>query len=741
MSPAAPSAPGPDSRLAGLRRRAELLLLLVRLALRNLLASRLKTLIVGGIILFGAVIVVVGTALLDSIDQSMRRSIVGSLAGDLQVYSSASKDELALYGGMTGDPDLAPFPDYSQVKQALQTLPNVRAVVPMGIAEAAASAGNVLDRALERLRDTVRRQQAGDPDPELPRRLAAELAHVRRIVELVQADQQETAALQQESTQDAAAQADLARALAPAFWEGFHEDPLLALEFLENRIAPQALEGTMLWVRYVGTDPEAFATAFHRLEIIQGTAIPRGQRGILLGNLYYEDWCKLKTARRLDRIREKMQVNQQKLAQDEELQRWARESLSQIGEITKQLDPEESRQAVARLQQALPSATPELPALLRQLLTVTDDNFEKHYRIFYEQLAPLLDLYSVRLGESLTIKAFTRSGYLKSVNVRVWGIFQFRGLEKSTFAGYLSVMDLMSFRDLYGYLTADKAEEIRELKAAAGARPLARDEAEAALFGAPPAPGEPGTLSPEAGSPGPTLLVATSASSVIDEEQMLQAGGGGDRRQARLASRVYSPAEIEQGVALNVAVFLKDPSRTAETIQAITELGRARGLPLRAVDWQQAAGMVGQFITLSRLVLLIAVLIIFLIALVIINNAMVIATLQRVQEIGTLRAIGAQRRLILAMLFVEATAVGLLFGLLGALTGAGIIRLIGWIGIPASTDVLYFFFSGPRLHPTLAAGNVVLACGIVLVVSILSSFYPAWLAMRITPRAAMQREE
>ena len=47
------------------------------------------------------------------------------------------------------------------------------------------------------------------------------------------------------------------------------------------------------------------------------------------------------------------------------------------------------------------------------------------------------------------------------------------------------------------------------------------------------------------------------------------------------------------------------------------------------------------------MVLNIAVLIIFVVALVIINNAMVMATLQRVREIGTLRAVGAQRRFIL----------------------------------------------------------------------------------------------
>jgi ABC-type antimicrobial peptide transport system permease subunit len=112
-----------------------------------------------------------------------------------------------------------------------------------------------------------------------------------------------------------------------------------------------------------------------------------------------------------------------------------------------------------------------------------------------------------------------------------------------------------------------------------------------------------------------------------------------------------------------------------------------------------------------------------------------------VQEIGTLRAVGAQRRFILWMLVIEAMVIGALFGALGAAVGAGIITWIGQVGIPAFSDIATFFFSGPALHPSLGATSLVVALVIVLFVSVLSSLYPAWLAMRISPRQAMQSEE
>jgi ABC-type antimicrobial peptide transport system permease subunit len=160
------------------------------------------------------------------------------------------------------------------------------------------------------------------------------------------------------------------------------------------------------------------------------------------------------------------------------------------------------------------------------------------------------------------------------------------------------------------------------------------------------------------------------------------------------------------------------------------------------VDWQQAAGMVGQMVSFFRLVLFLAVGIIFLVALFIINNAMVMATLQRVKEIGTMRAIGAQRRFVLVLVVVEVVTTGLVFGGLGAGLGILIVQLIGWTGgIAATNDTMYFLFSGPALIPRLGTASLFSSVAIVFAVSILSALYPAVLAMRVTPIEAMQSDE
>jgi ABC-type antimicrobial peptide transport system permease subunit len=126
---------------------------------------------------------------------------------------------------------------------------------------------------------------------------------------------------------------------------------------------------------------------------------------------------------------------------------------------------------------------------------------------------------------------------------------------------------------------------------------------------------------------------------------------------------------------------------------------------------------------------------------VIINNAVMMATLQRIREIGTMRAIGAQRSFILQMILIETVFLGLVFGTGGILAGAGIVRWLGNVGIPAKNEFLYFFFSGPRLNPAVTLSTIIMAFVIILIVTLFSTLYPAILATQVSPLQAMQAED
>ena len=333
-----------------------------------------------------------------------------------------------------------------------------------------------------------------------------------------------------------------------------------------------------------------------------------------------------------------------------ELQRMVRENVSQVREILLQLDAAEDRPTSA------PSCSASSAARRRTSASCwprssrpTTRTSTQRYDFFYSELAPSLELYRVRVGDVLTIKAFTRSGYVQSVNVPVYGTFQFQGLEKSTLAGALNLMDLVSFRELYGFLSGEKLAEIAgSCRRRRGAHDVSRENAEAELFGSKPDGGRGRRRAAPRSRRRPR---PASRPAMRDLGESL--GGKLQREEAR--SRVFPP---ERGRDRRGAERRGHPQGPEEDRRRPSRRSRRRARRTacrsrRSTGRRRPASSASSS-TWRGMVLYIAILIIFMVALVIINNAMVMATLERVREIGTLRAIGAQRRFILAMLVIEA---------------------------------------------------------------------------------------
>ena len=100
-----------------------------------------------------------------------------------------------------------------------------------------------------------------------------------------------------------------------------------------------------------------------------------------------------------------------------------------------------------------------------------------------------------------------------------------------------------------------------------------------------------------------------------------------------------------------------------------------------------------------------------------------------------MRAIGAQRRFVLVLVVVEVVTIGLVFGGLGAALGIGSssTRSAGLAASPPPTTPCTSSSPGRPSSRASARPAVVASLVIVVLVSILSALYPAFLAMRVTP--------
>jgi ABC-type lipoprotein release transport system permease subunit len=688
---------------------------LLRMALRNLVVHRVKSGVVGLIMFFGTFLVVSGTSMLDSIRGSMEKSITSSLSGNIQVYSSEAEDPLALFGSMgMSTPDYGEIDEFKPLRQALMDIDGVKSVTPMGIATATVFGGTEIDRVLGDLRVATR---DGDADGTRMR--------TEQLVQIAGRMRKDVAMAATTTAEPEKAQANLDaldRVTAPGFAEELAADPVGTLDWLDNKVAPIAADGRMLYLRTIGTNLDTFPQNFDRFRLVDGQLVPPGQRGVLLSKAFYEKQAKNFVARELDKVKKALDQGKT-IATDAVVSELVARTATQYQRIQFQLSPKDATIVADLLRAKLGSTEPDLAVLLQVFLKMDDSTFADRYAWFYQEIAPRVRLYEIPIGEEVTLRSFTKSGYIRAVNVKVYGTFEFSGLETSDLAGANNLVDMLTFRSLYGKMTDDQLNELADIKASSGVKSVTRDNAEDALFGGG------GSLEAE----------TTTAGAGFDEFAGVQLGAAATA--GTLDTTTYTTAQMEDGLALTAAVILDNPDDVPAMIEKITASAKQNGLAVQAVDWQSASGIVGQLVMVLQVVLYTAIFIIFLVALVIINNTMVMATMERTTEIGTMRAIGAQRSFVIVLFLVETMLLGAIAGGLGAGAGALFITWLNHVGVPAVADALVLLFAGPRLYPVFTATNIAFGMGSILAISALSTLYPSVLAARVPPVVAMQAKE
>jgi ABC-type lipoprotein release transport system permease subunit len=132
------------------------------------------------------------------------------------------------------------------------------------------------------------------------------------------------------------------------------------------------------------------------------------------------------------------------------------------------------------------------------------------------------------------------------------------------------------------------------------------------------------------------------------------------------------------------------------------------------------------------------ILLVVLLAIVVIGilNTLAIAIRERTREIGTLRAIGMQRRKVLWLFLLESLLLGIAGAGGGALVGVGLAAALNAAAIAVPEDVQLFLLQ-QRLTLFLETGSVVLAAAGIAAVTTVASFFPALRAARLKPVTAM----
>ncbi len=133
-------------------------------------------------------------------------------------------------------------------------------------------------------------------------------------------------------------------------------------------------------------------------------------------------------------------------------------------------------------------------------------------------------------------------------------------------------------------------------------------------------------------------------------------------------------------------------------------------------------------------------LIVMLVVAVVISNTLLMSVFERVREMGILAALGMKGRQIMQMFLYEAAVLGLVGIVLGVLLGSAAVAYLSNNGIyigDASASAVGNIAIGNTMYAMFVPATVAgLSLG-TLVVILLASLYPAWIAARLEPVQAL----
>jgi ABC-type lipoprotein release transport system permease subunit len=189
-------------------------------------------------------------------------------------------------------------------------------------------------------------------------------------------------------------------------------------------------------------------------------------------------------------------------------------------------------------------------------------------------------------------------------------------------------------------------------------------------------------------------------------------------------------------------------SRRPELAAAVA--ARAAALPelrgAEVLDWKQIAPEMVSLVDLVSISWLFVLVLVFIAAAAGVANTMLMATFERVRELGMLLALGAGPARIVRLVVVESLALGVTGGLLGTALGALVVAITRHTGVDFAAlvsgspgDVA---FMGMRMSmtvfPALDPSHVVQGFLAVALTSIVASIWPAARASRLAPARALR---
>ena len=240
------------------------------------------------------------------------------------------------------------------------------------------------------------------------------------------------------------------------------------------------------------------------------------------------------------------------------------------------------------------------------------------------------------------------------------------------------------------------------------------------------------------------VLVATNKDGSVNGQQFIVGGivgrisGPGGRDGYIRMDDAKSLLRLEGNEISEIAVRLKNMNDLEPTFASLkkqlNEFKNKKGKPVFEIHTWAKLSPFSKIANMIDLMTLFIKIMLVAIVLVSIMNVMIMSVYERINEIGTIAAIGTRPSKIMALFVTE----GFFLGVLGTLVGV----VLSLLTISAmNLSGISFDFGrqeGLLLTPTIGSNDVLLIVAIVIAIAVIGSLQPAWKAAKMDPITALR---
>ncbi|MDD7269461.1 MAG: FtsX-like permease family protein [Treponema sp.] len=183
------------------------------------------------------------------------------------------------------------------------------------------------------------------------------------------------------------------------------------------------------------------------------------------------------------------------------------------------------------------------------------------------------------------------------------------------------------------------------------------------------------------------------------------------------------------------------PYMTKKIIAELKQKFAEENVNAQVMDWKMAAysysGTVEGIGFIFNLLIFILAVVVF----IIIMNTMVVSVIERTSEIGTMRAIGAEKKFVQRLFFSETIFLTLVSSVIGIILAFIIMAVFNACNIVITNSIAKMILGGGLLHFTPTPSIIITTIVIALIGSVVSNIYPVSSALKVTPLKALNHGE